>query len=90
MKTVIEDVFKRVTVVLIQCHSGIFFNVVDRNACLGYKSAGEGAARQNPAKLDAEDQEEAANMARKSSCDLTRQRPNAASSDGKSDLRQGR
>jgi hypothetical protein len=49
--------------VLIQCHPGIFFSVVDRNVCLGYKSAGEGAARQNPTKLDAEDQEEAVDMA---------------------------
>jgi hypothetical protein len=65
LKTVIEDVFKRVTVVFIQCHPGIFFSVVDRNVCLGYKSAGEGAALQNPTKLDAEDQEEAADMAGK-------------------------
>jgi len=57
--------FKRVTVVLIQCHPGIFFSVVDRKVCLGYKSAGEGAARQNPTKLDAEDQEEAVDMAGK-------------------------
>jgi hypothetical protein len=27
-----------------------------QNVCRGYKSAGEGAARQNPTKLDAEDQ----------------------------------
>jgi hypothetical protein len=59
LKSAIEDVFKRVTVVLIQCHPGIFFSVVDRNVCLGDKSEGEGAARQNPTKLDAEDQEEA-------------------------------
>jgi hypothetical protein len=65
LKTAIEDVFKRVTVVLIQCHPGIFFSVVDRKVCLGYKSAGEGAARQNPTKLDAEDQEEAVDMAGK-------------------------
>jgi hypothetical protein len=65
LKAAIEDVFKRVTVVLIQCHPGIFFSVVDRNVCLGYKSAGEGAARQNPTKLDAEDQEEAVDMAGK-------------------------
>jgi hypothetical protein len=39
LKTAIEDVFKRVTVVLIQCHPGIFFSVVDRNVCRGYKSA---------------------------------------------------
>jgi hypothetical protein len=57
--------FKRVTVVLIQCHPGIFFSVVDRNVGRGYKSAGEGAARQNPTKLDAEDQEEAVDMAGK-------------------------
>ena len=59
LKAAIEDVFKRVTVVLIQCHPGIFFSVVDRKVCQGYKSAGEGAACQNPTKLDAEDQEEA-------------------------------
>ena len=86
LKAAIEDVFQRVMVVLIQCHPGIFFSVVDCKVCLGYKSAGEGAARQTPAKLDAEGQEKAM----KSSCDLTRQCSNAASSDGKSDLRQGR
>jgi hypothetical protein len=42
--------------VLIQDHPEIFFSVVDCKVCLGYKSAGEGAARHNPAKLDAEDQ----------------------------------
>ena len=42
LKTSIKDVFKRVAVVLIQCHPGIFFRVVDRKVCLGYKSAGEG------------------------------------------------
>lgn len=65
LKAATEDVFKRVTVVLIQCHPGIFFSVVDRKVCLGYKSAGEGAARQNPTKLDAEDHEEAVDMAGK-------------------------
>jgi hypothetical protein len=65
LKSVIEDVFKRVTVVLIQCHPGIFFRVVDHNVCLGYKSAGEGAVRQNPTKLDAKDQEEVVDMAGK-------------------------
>jgi hypothetical protein len=65
LKAAMEDVFKRVTVVLIQYHPGIFFSVVDCKVCLGYKSAGEGAARQNPAKLDAEDQEEVVNMAGK-------------------------
>jgi hypothetical protein len=65
LKAAIEDVFKRVTVVLIQCHPGIFFSVVDRKVCRGYKSAGKGAARQNPTKLDAEDQEEAVDMAGK-------------------------
>jgi hypothetical protein len=65
LKTAIEDVFKRVTVVLIQCHPSIFFSVVDHKVCLGYKSAGEGAACQNPTKLDAEDQEEAEDMAGK-------------------------
>jgi hypothetical protein len=62
LKLVIEDVFKRVTVVLIQYHPGIFFRVIDCKVCLGYKSVGEGATRQNPAKLDADDQEEEVNM----------------------------
>jgi hypothetical protein len=62
---VIEDVFKLVTVVLIQCHPGIFFSFVDCNVCRGYKSVGEGATHQNPTKLDAEDQEEAVDMAGK-------------------------
>jgi hypothetical protein len=65
LKSVIEDVFKRVTVVIIQCNPGMFFSVVDRNVCRGYKSAGEGAARQDPTKLDAEDQEEAVDMSGK-------------------------
>jgi len=45
LKTAIEDVFKRVTVVLIQCHPGIFFSVVDSNVGLGYKRAGETECR---------------------------------------------
>jgi hypothetical protein len=65
LKSVIEDVFKRVTVVLIQCHPGIFFSVVDRRVCLGYKRSGEGAARQDPTKLDAEDQEQVVDMSGK-------------------------
>jgi hypothetical protein len=65
LKAAIEDIFQRVTVVLIQCHPGMFFSVVDCKVSLGYKSEGEGATRQNPAKLDAEDQEEAINMAGK-------------------------
>jgi len=65
LKTVIKDVFKRVEVVFIQGHPSIFFSVVDCKVCLGHKSAGEGAAREDPTKLDAEDQEEAVDMARK-------------------------
>jgi hypothetical protein len=65
LKTAIKDVFKRVAVVLIQGHPSIFFSVVDRKVNLGHKSAGEGAAREDPTKLDAEDQEEAVDMARK-------------------------
>ncbi len=65
LKAAIKDVFKRVAVVLIQCHPGIFFSVVDRKVCLGYKSAGEGTARENLAKLDAEHQEKAVDMAGK-------------------------
>jgi hypothetical protein len=48
LKAAIEDVFKHVTVVLIQCHPGIFFRVINRNVCRGNKSADEGADRQNP------------------------------------------
>ena len=65
MKTMVEDVFESVTVVLIQCHPGIFFGVVDCKVSLGYKSTGERTTRQNPAELDAEDQEETINMAGK-------------------------
>ena len=43
----------------------MFFDVIDCKVGLGYKSAGERATRQNPAKLDAEDQEEEINMAGK-------------------------
>jgi hypothetical protein len=65
LKALIEDVFQRVTVVLIQCHPDMFFDVIDCKVGLGYKSAVERATRQNPAKLDAEDQEEEINMAGK-------------------------
>ncbi len=65
LKTVIKDVFKCVDVVRIQFHPSSFLSVVDFKVGWGYKSAGEGAARQNPTKLDAEDQEEAVDMARK-------------------------
>ena len=65
LKTAIKDFFKRVAVVFIQGHPSIFFSVVDRKVSLGHKSAGEGAAREDPTKLDAEDQEEALDMARK-------------------------
>jgi hypothetical protein len=71
LETVIKDVFKRVTVfkrvvvVLVQCHPSIFFCVVYHKVGLGYKSAGEVAAHQKPTKLDAEDQEEVVDMARK-------------------------
>jgi hypothetical protein len=72
LKAAIEDVFKRdiqafslALMIAIQWHPGIFFSVVDRNVCRGYRSAGEGAARQNPTKLDAEDQEEEVDMAGK-------------------------
>jgi hypothetical protein len=36
LKAAIEDVFKRVTVVLIQCHPGIFFSVVDRKMMMSF------------------------------------------------------
>jgi hypothetical protein len=65
LKAVIKDVFKRAAVVLIQCHPGIFFCVIDRKVCLGYKKAGEGAACENPSKLDAEHQEKEVDMAGK-------------------------
>jgi hypothetical protein len=39
LKAAIEDVFKRVTVVLIQYYPGIFFSVVGCKVCLVYKSA---------------------------------------------------
>jgi hypothetical protein len=56
LKVAIEDVFKRVTVLLIHCHPGLFFRVIDRKFCLGDKSVSEGTACENPTKLDAEDQ----------------------------------
>ena len=65
MKAAIKDVFKRVAVMRISFHPGSFFSVVDCKVGRGDKSAGEGAARQNPTKLDTEDQEEAVDMARK-------------------------
>ena len=65
LKTVIEDVFQRVTVVLVQFYPGMFFGVIDCKVCLGYKNTGERATCPNPAKLDAEDQEESINMAGK-------------------------
>jgi hypothetical protein len=40
-------------------------SVVDSKVSLGYKNVGEVATHQNPTKLDAEDQEETVDMARK-------------------------
>ena len=65
MKEAIKDVFQRDTVMLIHCHPGLFFSIVDRKFCRRDKSASDGAARENPTKLDAEDQEEAVDMAGK-------------------------
>ena len=65
LKTVIHYVFKRVTVILVQCHPRSFFGIVDRKVCRGNKSVGESAEGQNPTKLDAEDQEETVHMAGK-------------------------
>ena len=65
MKALREDVFQRVTVVLVQFYPGMFFGVIDCKVCLGYKNTGERATRPNPAKLDAEDQEESVDMAGK-------------------------
>jgi hypothetical protein len=57
LKAAIKDVFKRVAVGRIELHPGSFSSVVGCKVGLGDKSAGEGAARQNPTKLDSEDQE---------------------------------
>ena len=65
MKVAIKDVFKCVAVVRIQFHPSSFLSIVNFKVGRGYKSAGEGAERQNPTKLDAEDQEETVDMARK-------------------------
>ena len=54
LKAEIYDVFKRITVVLVQCDPGSFLSVVDHKVFRGYNRAGEGAARQRPTKLDAE------------------------------------
>jgi hypothetical protein len=65
LKEAIKDVFKRVTVMLIHCHPGVFFSIVDRKFSLGNKSVSEGAAHENPTKLVAEDQEETVDMSGK-------------------------
>jgi hypothetical protein len=65
LKSVIEDVFKRVTVVLIQCHPGIFFIESSIAMSAGDTRALARVPRQNPTKLDAEDQEETVDMAGK-------------------------
>jgi hypothetical protein len=57
LKAAIKDVFKRVAVMRISFHPGSFFSVVDCKVGRGDKSAGEGAACQNPTKLDSEGQE---------------------------------
>jgi len=64
LETAVKDVFKRVAVLLVHSHPSSFFGAVDSKLSRGHKGAGDGAARENPAKLDTEDLEEAVDMAR--------------------------
>ncbi len=64
MKSAIEDVFKRVTIMSIHVHPGSFFSIIDGEFGRSNESAGEFAVRENPTKLDAEDQKEAVDGAK--------------------------
>ena len=44
MKAAIHDVFKRVTIVIVQGHPGSFLSVIDGKVVRGNKRAGEWAA----------------------------------------------
>ena len=65
LKAEIHDVFKRVTIVIVQGHPGSFLSVIDGKVVRGNKRAGEWAASQNPTKLDTEDLKETVDMTRK-------------------------
>ena len=65
MKSAIEDVFKRVTIMIIHVHPGSFFSIINGDFSRGNKSVGECAAREKPTKLNAEEQKEAVDVTRK-------------------------
>ena len=62
MKSVIEDVFKCVMIMIIHVHPGSFFSIIDGKFGRSDESAGECAAREKPTKLDAEEQKEAVDV----------------------------
>jgi hypothetical protein len=58
-------VFKGLPSLLIHCHPGSFFSIIDGEFGRSNESAGECAAREKPTKLDAEEQKEAVDVTRK-------------------------
>ena len=65
MKSVIKDVFKCVTIMVIHFHPCVFFSIIDGKFGRGDKRASEGTASEKPTKLNAKDQEEAVDVAGK-------------------------
>jgi hypothetical protein len=65
LKTVVEDVFKRVAIPFVRVHPGSFFNIIDREIGLSNENAGKCAAREQPPELYAEEQNEAEDVTRK-------------------------
>ena len=65
MKSAIEDVFKRVTIMIIHVHPGSFFSIINGEFSRGNESAGECAEREKPTKLNTEEQKEEVDVTRK-------------------------
>jgi hypothetical protein len=65
LKSVIKDVFKCVTIMVIHFHPCVFFHIIDGKFGRGDKTWIEGAAREKPTKLNAKDQEESVDVAGK-------------------------
>ena len=65
MKSVIEDVFKCVMIMIIHVHPGSFFSIINGEFSRGNEIAGEFATREKPTKLNTEEQKEEVDVTRK-------------------------
>ena len=65
LKSVIKDVFKCVTIMVIHFHPCVFFHIIDGKFGRGDKTWIEGATREKPTKLNAKEQKEAVDVTRK-------------------------